>query len=406
MGGAIVKLMKAKNITSDRLLNLPPYFFSEFDRKREAVKAQIARNGGANLIDLSIGDPDILPSKQLRQSLIKALSNSRMHRYPPYKGTHSFCNAISSWYERKGIKIDPADEVWSLIGSKEGLVHLIMALVNPGEVVLLPNPCFPCYRSAVILAGGIPVDMPLVQGNNYLPELAAIKTAIARKTKLMLLNYPNNPTTADAPRAFYEEVVRFARKYQIVVCHDAAYQEIYFDKPPASFLVVKGAMEVGVEIQSFSKTLNIAGWRLGWAAGNKRIIEALGQLKTNTDSGVFMAIQHAVAEVLTNGIEQTKIDIQRTRNIYRRRRDLMISGLRSAGFMPTVPEATFYIWLSVPAKWPSSMEFSEFLLTKLHIHITPGIGFGKYGEGYVRISLTSPDEILTETIKRLKSIPL
>jgi LL-diaminopimelate aminotransferase len=225
------------------------------------------------LIDLSVGDPDLLPSHRLQRHLIEALKEPNIHRYPPYKGIRDFCKAVSFWYKDKDIRIDSANEIWSLIGSKEGLVHLIIALVNPGEFVLLPNPCFPCYRSAVILAGGIPVDMPLYQANKFLPDFKNIKPSIARKTKLMLLNYPHNPTSADASEEFYREAIRFAKKYNIVICQDAAYNEIYYNnKPPVSFLSVKGAKDVGIEINSFSKMLNIAGWRIGWAAGNRRII--------------------------------------------------------------------------------------------------------------------------------------
>ncbi|MFH1232013.1 MAG: aminotransferase class I/II-fold pyridoxal phosphate-dependent enzyme [Planctomycetota bacterium] len=392
--------MEIKNIRADRLIKLPPYMFADFDRKRDAVKDK-----GGDLIDLSVGDPDLLPSPRLQRHLIEALKEPNIHRYPPYKGIRDFCKAISFWYKEKDIRIDSANEVWSLIGSKEGIVHLIIALVNPGEFVLLPNPCFPCYRSAVILAGGIPVDMPLYQENKFLPDLKSIKPSIARKTKLMLLNYPHNPTSADAPKDFYVEVIKFAKKYNIAVCQDAAYSEIYFNNiPPVSFLSVKGAKEVGIEINSFSKTLNIAGWRIGWAAGNRQIIEALGQIKMNTDSGVFMAIQRAVARVLTENISQTKAELHKTINIYKHRRDLVIKGLRDIGFNPMIPETTFYIWLPLPPKWNSSLEFSEYLLTKLFIHTTPGVGFGKYGEGYIRISLTSPESKLLKAIKRLRNI--
>jgi LL-diaminopimelate aminotransferase len=391
--------MIIKNIRAERLIKLPPYMFADFDRKRDAVKDK-----GGDLIDLSVGDPDILPSLRLQRYLKEALNEPNIHRYPPYKGIRDFCKAISAWYKQKDIQIDSTNEVWSLIGSKEGIVHLIIALVNPGERVLLPNPCFPCYRSAVILAGGIPVDMPLHKENNFLPDLKLIKPSIARKTKLMVLNYPHNPTSADAPEYFYEEVVRFAKKYNIAVCQDAAYSEIYFNTPPVSFLSVKGAKEVGIEINSFSKMFSIAGWRIGWAAGNKQMIEALGQIKMNIDSGAFMAIQRAVARTLTENISQTKAELQQIRDTYKHRRNLVIKGLREIGFNPMIPEATFYIWLPLPPKWNSSLKFSEYLLTKFFIHTTPGAGFGKHGEGYIRISLTSPESMLLKAIKRLRNI--
>jgi LL-diaminopimelate aminotransferase len=369
--------------------------FADFDHKRDRVKATCN-----DLIDLSVGDPDIPPSARLKRYFMEALNEPNIHRYPPYKGTRAFCQAISDWHKGKNISIDPDKEVWSLIGSKEGLVHLIMALVNPGEVVLLPNPYFPCYLSAIIMAGGIPVDMPLLRENNFLPDLKSIKPAVAKRTKLMLLNYPNNPTSADAPREFYEEAVRFARKYNIVICQDAAYSEMYFNKPAVSLLSIKGAKDVAVELNSFSKMLNIAGWRIGWAAGNNQVIEALGQIKTNIDSGIFMAIQRAVTRMLLENISQTQAEVAQIRETYKRRQDIMVQGLVRIGLDPIIPDATCFIWLPLPKGWKSSMEFCEYLLTKLHIHTTPGIGFGKYGEGYIRISTTSPESVLHQAIKR------
>jgi len=370
--------------------------FADFDHKRDQVKAKCN-----DLIDLSVGDPDIPPSIRLKKYLKEALNEPDIHRYPPYKGTRDFCQAIASWHKKKNIRINPDKEIWSLIGSKEGLVHLIMALVNPGEAVLLPNPYFPCYLSAIIMAGGIPVDMPLLRENNFLPNLKLIKPSLAKKTKLMLLNYPNNPTSADAPKEFYEDAVRFAKKYDIIICQDAAYNQMYFNKPSISLLSIKGAKDVAVELNSFSKVFNIAGWRIGWAAGNQQIIEALGQIKMNTDSGVFLAIQRAVTRMLTENTNQTEKEIAQTREIYKRRQNIMVRGLSRIGFDPIVPDATCFIWLPLPRGWKSSLEFCEYLLTKLHIHTTPGVGFGEYGEGYIRISLTSPDSILLQAIKRL-----
>jgi LL-diaminopimelate aminotransferase len=387
--------MMTKNIKAERLLKLPSYMFAEFDRKRDEVKARCN-----DLIDLSIGDPDLQPATRLKRYLKEALNNPGLHRYPPYKGTRAFCQAVSQWHRRKNIAIDPDSEIWSLIGSKEGIVHLIMALVNPGEAVLLPDPYFPCYLSAIIMAGGIPVHMPLLRENNFLPDLNSIKPSLAKKAKLMLLNYPNNPTSADAPKEFYQEAVRFAKKYGLVICQDAAYQEIYSGRPAVSILQVKGAKDVAVEMNSFSKTLNIAGWRIGWAAGNKRIIEALAQIKTNTDSGVFMALQQAVTRMLTENFSRTQAEIARTRAVYRRRQNIVLAGLRRIGLNPITPDATCFIWLPLPHGWRSSLDFCEHLLAKFHVHTTPGLGFGKYGEGYIRISLTSPDSILRQAVKR------
>jgi LL-diaminopimelate aminotransferase len=388
--------MALKNIKAERLVKLPPYMFADFDHKRDQVKAKCN-----DLIDLSVGDPDIPPSARLKGYFKEALNEPNIHRYPPYKGTRAFCRAISDWHKGKNISINPDKEIWSLIGSKEGLVHLVMALVNPGEAVLLPNPYFPCYLSAIIMAGGIPVDMPLLRENNFLPDLKSIKPSVAKRTKLMILNYPNNPTSADAPKEFYEEAIWFAKKYNIVICQDAAYSEMYFNKPAVSLLSIKGAKDVAVELNSFSKMLNIAGWRIGWAAGNQQIIEALGQIKMNIDSGIFMAIQRAVTRMLTENVRQTQKEVSQIRETYKRRQDIIIEGLTRIGLDPIVPDATCFIWLPMPKGWNSSVEFCEYLLTKLHIHTTPGIGFGKYGEGYIRISLTSPESVLLQAVKRL-----
>lgn len=390
-----VNLMVLKNVKAERLVKLPPYMFADFDHKRDIVKAKCN-----DLIDLSVGDPDIPPSARLKGYFREALNEPNIHRYPPYKGTRAFCQAISGWHKQKGIVINPDNEVWSLLGSKEGLVHLIMALVDPGEVVLLPNPYFPCYLSAIIMAGGVPVDMPLLRENNFLPDLKSIKPSVAKRAKLMLLNYPNNPTSADAPREFYEEAVRFAKKYNIIICQDAAYSEMYFHKPAVSILSIKGAKDVAVEMNSFSKVFNIAGWRIGWAAGNSQVIQALGQIKMNIDSGAFMAIQLAVTKMLTENTGQTRKEIAQIRDVYKHRQNIMVKGLRRIWLDPIAPDATCFIWLPLPRGWKSSLEFCEYLLAKLHIHTTPGIGFGKYGEGYIRVSLTSPESVLLQAIKR------
>ncbi|MEW6026676.1 MAG: aminotransferase class I/II-fold pyridoxal phosphate-dependent enzyme [Planctomycetota bacterium] len=420
--------MALKNIKAERLLKLPPYMFADFDHKRDLVKAKCN-----DLIDLSVGDPDIPPSARLKRYFCEALDEPNIHRYPPYKGTRQFCHAIAHWYKQKGIRINPDNEALCLLGSKEGLSHLVMALVNPGQAVLLPNPYFPSYLSAIIMSGGIPVDMPLLKENDFLPDLKAIKPSVARRAKLMLLNYPNNPTSADAPEEFYEEAVWFARKYGIVICQDAAYQEMYFKRPAASILSIKGAKDVAIETNSFSKIFNIAGWRIGWAAGNSSVIQALGQIKMNIDSGAFIAIQRAVSRMFLENTNATQKEIAQTRAAYKHRQDIMVRGLRQIGLDPVAPDGTCFIWLPLPKRWSanggsppegvapqgeprlrrdarpndgasggnSSLEFCEYLLTKLHIHTTPGIGFGKYGEGYIRISLTSPESVLQQAIKRM-----
>ncbi|MFA5793772.1 MAG: aminotransferase class I/II-fold pyridoxal phosphate-dependent enzyme [Candidatus Brocadiia bacterium] len=385
-----------KDILAKRVKALPPYFFEALDRKKQAIISK-----GKDLIDLSVGDPDLMPARPLIDALKSALDNPFVHRYPPYKGTRPFCQALANWYKAKGVTVDPDKEIWSLIGSKEGFVHLIWAVVDPGDIVLTTDPCFPAYRSAIILSGGRIAAMPLKSENNFLPDLSAVKPDIARKTKLLLLNYPNNPTTADAPREFYQDVVRFAKKYNIIVCQDAAYSEMYFNQPPVSFLSIPGAKDIGIEINSFSKMFSIAGWRAGWAAGNRDIIKALGRIKTNIDSGLFTAIQKA----LTAGLkEPDKIagaaDIRKR---YQLRRNIFIRGLKEMGFDPIIPDTTFYIWLPLPPG-TSSMDFAGRLLSKAYVHTTPGIGFGPHGEGYLRISLTAPEERLKEAIARWKKL--
>ncbi|MBI4713165.1 MAG: aminotransferase class I/II-fold pyridoxal phosphate-dependent enzyme, partial [Planctomycetes bacterium] len=319
-----------KDFVAGRLKHLPPYIFDALDHKRKAIQKQ-----GKDLIDLSVGDPDIMPNRPLIQLLKSALDEPAVHRYPPYKGTEEMLQTIAGWYKKKSAQVNSATEIWTLIGSKEGIAHLIWATVNPGDIVLVPDPCYPAYRSAIILAGGKIVSMPLHRQNGFLPNLSAIKPAIAKKAKLMMLNYPSNPTSADAPKEFYQDVVRFAKKYGIIVCQDAAYSEIYYDKPPVSFLSVPGAKEVGVEINSFSKTFSIAGWRMGWAAGNADIIKALGRVKTNIDSGAFVALQNALCQALKH---PDKIGgLAKIRQTYQKRRDIIIQGLREIVLDPIIP---------------------------------------------------------------------
>jgi len=385
--------MNKNDPRAQRVRNLPPYIFEEIDRIKYKLLAE-----GKDIIDLSVGDPDLMPPRFLINELIKHLSDQAVYRYPPYQGTTDFCRTIGDWYRRQlNVKIHPQKEVWSLIGSKEGIAHLVMALVNPGDIVLLPNPCFPMYRSSVILAGGQIEDMPLTKDNNWLPDLSAIKPSIARRAKLMLLNYPNNPTTAVASRAFYKELIRFAGKYGIIICQDAAYSDMYFGERPVSFLEMPGAKEVGVETRSFTKMFNVAGWRVGWLAGNQHVVKAVGQLKTNVDSGLFVAFQRACVTALKKGMPE----VARLRRIYKERCAWLADTMQSLGWKVTRPEATFYLWVPVPPPYKNSMDFCRSLLKRCAVLATPGRGFGRYGEGYIRMSLTIRDEQLNKVIKRL-----
>jgi LL-diaminopimelate aminotransferase len=379
-----------------RIEDLPPYLFAEIDAKKQEMKAK-----GADIIDLGVGDPDIPTPRHIIDALKRAAEDPTNHRYPSYEGMFAFREAVANWYkERFGVKVDPQTEVVTLIGSKEGIAHTPLAFVDPGDIVLVPDPGYPVYSVATSFAGGIPYSMPLLKKNNFLPDLDAIPEDIKRKAKLMFINYPNNPTSAVGDVGFFREIVDFASKYGIIVCHDAAYTEVAFDGfNPPSFLEIDGAKEVGIEFHSLSKTFNMTGWRIGFATGNKKAISGLGKVKTNIDSGVFQAIQFAGIE----GLKNYSLGMAERRKIYEERRNLFCRGLDEAGIKYYPPKATFYVWFEVP-KGFSSKEFTGKLLTEAGIVVTPGIGFGKHGEGYIRVSITIAKERLIEAVERLKSV--
>lgn len=312
-----------------------------------------------------------------------------------------FKETVANWYmERFEVALDPATEVISLIGSKEGIAHFPLAFIDPGDIVLVPTPAYPVYGIAALFAGGEPYFMPLLEENNFLPDLDAIPHEVAERARIMVINYPNNPTSAVADLEFFSRVVDFAVKHHVIVCHDAAYTEMAFDgyRPP-SFLEVEGAKDVAIEFHSLSKTYNMTGWRVGFAVGNARGIEGLGAVKSNIDSGVFQAVQLAGIEALS-GDQSCVTEMVRT---YEGRRDLAIGGLREAGFDVAIPKATFYLWVEVP-KGYSSTSFATRLLEEAGLVVTPGNGFGEPGEGYFRIALTQTRERLTEAIERLKKL--
>jgi LL-diaminopimelate aminotransferase len=379
-----------------RIEQIPPYLFAEIDKKKEEM-----RRKGIDLIDLGIGDPDLPTPKPIIERLKKAAENPRNHRYPSYEGMIEFRTAVAQWYERRfSTTLDPVTEVLSLIGSKEGIAHIPLAFVNPGDVVLVPSPGYPVYRVSTLFAGGTPSFLPLRKENGFLPNLSEIPEAIAKKAKILFINYPNNPTSAIAERSFFEEVVAFARRYQIIVCHDAAYSEIAFDGyQPLSFLEVEGAKEVGVEFHSLSKTFNMTGWRIGFAVGHAGILSGLGRVKTNIDSGLFQAIQEAGTEALRH----LDTPLPEIINIYERRKEVMVKGLREIGLEVEWPKATFYLWIQVPRSYTST-QFATLLLDQGGIVATPGNGFGEAGEGYIRMALTVDEARLREAIERLKRI--
>ena len=381
---------------SDRLKQLPPYLFMEIDRLKAEVQAK-----GVDIIDLGVGDPDLPTPAPILDRLTQAAREPKNHRYPSYSGMNDFRRAVAGWYrQRFGVALDPDSEVVTLIGSKEGIAHFPLAFINPGDLALVPSPGYPVYYTGVLFAGGRSHFLPLLRENGFLPDLSLVSEETANQAKLLYINYPNNPTAAVAGRAFFENVVQFAREHRILVCHDAAYSEIAYDGyRPMSFLEIPGAKDIGLEFHSLSKTYNMTGWRIGFAVGNKELIGGLSQVKSNIDSGAAQAIQWAGIEAL-NGPQD---GLERLRKVYQARRDLMVQGLRSIGLKLEPPKATFYLWIEVPPGYTSTRTTLH-LLQQAGIVTTPGNGFGDPGEGYFRISLTVPEERLEEAVARLKKV--
>jgi len=379
-----------------RIENLPPYLFARIDEIRAE---QIAK--GVDIIDLTIGDPDLPTPKNIVSQMNQSIQDPKTHRYPSYVGMLSMRQAAAEWFlHRFNVELNPASEVIILIGSKEGIAHIPLAFIDNGDYGLVPDPGYPVYKTAILFAGGTPHLLPLLQENRFLPDLGKIPQEIARKAKLLFFNYPNNPTAAVGTRKFYEEVVEFCQRYNIIACHDAAYTEIYFDgHKPISFMEVDGAKKVGIEFHSLSKTFNMTGWRLGFAVGNADVIAGLGQIKTNIDSGVFEAIQEAGITALKDSSHET----EELRVIYEERRDLLVTGLQKMGLPVEPPTATFYVWAPVP-KGYTSMDFTTLLLNQSGILATPGNGFGPSGEGFVRFSLTAGTNRIKEGVERLHSV--
>lgn len=384
---------------ADRLKRLPPYLFAELDRKKKEVMKK-----GVDVINLGIGDPDLPTWPHIVAELQREAENPAHHQYPSYEGSLRFREAAAVWYMRRfGVSLDPEIEVISLIGSKEGIAHMPLAFVDPGDVVLVPDPGYPVYKAATIFAGGEPYPMPLLSENGFLPDIDAVPVDVAKRAKMMFLNYPNNPTAGTAGLDFFEKVVAFAKKHGIIVCHDAAYSEMYYEDSdrPHSILEVEGAKDVAVEFHSLSKTYNMTGWRIGWVSGNAGIVAGLGKIKTNVDSGVFGAIQRAAVAAL----EGDQSMLNKTRATYRERRDMMLEGLRAAGLHVEPCRATFYLWIRTP-EGVSSTDFATMLLEKAGVVVTPGVGFGQFGEGFVRVSLTTSTSRLEQAARRIRELKL
>ena len=380
---------------AERIKNLPPYLFAEIDRlKAEQIKK------GVDVIDLGVGDPDTPTPPHIIKALQKAAEDAANHQYPSYTGMNSFREAAAAWMKsRFGVTLDPVSEVVSLIGSKEGIANFPLAFINPGDVVLVPSPGYPPYHSGALFAGGQPYHMHLKRELGFLPDLDAIPADIVARAKVMHVNYPNNPTGAVAGKDFYERVIAFAQNHNIIVCADAAYVEQYDDQKPASFLELPGARDVGIEFHSLSKTYNMTGWRIGFACGNKEIIAGLGKVKTNIDSGIFQAVQHAGIAALT----ESQACVEEMRQIYRKRRQLLVNGLKKMGWDIASAAAAFYVWVAVPQGYDSK-SFAKKVLEEAGIVITPGVGFGEGGEGYVRFALTRDEKRLQEALDRLAKI--
>jgi len=381
---------------STRIKDLPPYLFAELDRKKEEVRAR-----GVDIIDLGVGDPDRPTPKHIVDRMKRETAVPANHQYPSYEGLLSFRSAAANWYRRRfGVSLDPSSEVVTLIGSKEGIAHFPLAFVNPGDGVLVPDPGYPVYHIATMFAGGRSHFMPLLRENGFLPDLDRVPRPVLAKAKILFLNYPNNPTSAVADRKFYRKVLGFAEEHDLIVAHDVAYTEIYFDaKKPMSILELPGAKKRCIEFHSLSKTYNMTGWRIGFAVGNPELVAGIGKVKTNVDSGVFQAVQGAGIEALTSGDEITDA-IRRT---YRERRDILVPGLRALGLDPVEPRATFYVWIPVP-KGYTSASFCSHLLEEAGIVTTPGNGFGKSGEGYIRIALTKEKRRIREALSRMQKV--
>ena len=379
---------------SERLEQIPPYLFAEIDRKIAEAKAK-----GIDIISLGIGDPDSPTLQPIVDEMHKAIDNPKNHDYPPYNGTEQFRKGACDWIKRRfGVELNPDTEMLANIGSKEAIAHVFFAYVDKGDYTLVPDPGYPVYHNATIFAGGTPYEMPLLEENGYLPDFDKIPEDIAKKSKLMFLNYPNNPTSATADLDFWKKAVDFCKKYDILLCSDMAYSEMTFDgyKAP-SVLQVEGAKDVAIEFYSHSKSYNMTGWRVGFVCGNADAVKALGTIKNNIDSGTFKAIQQAATTAFTVD-EKYITDLN---NMYQERRDAAEEGFKELGWDIKPSKATFYLWLPVP-KGMTSEEFVTVMLEKAHVVVPPGNGYGKYGEGYFRIALTKDVDTIKKCIQRMK----
>lgn len=376
----------------ERIRGIPPYIYAEMDK---AIKR--AREKGLDIINIAHGDPDLKPPEEVIEELKKALSEKDFHKYPSYWGIIDLREKIAEWMKKRfGVDLNPEEEIMVLIGAKEGITHIFLALCDKEDYALIPDPAYPTYRTSAIFSEAIPHSIPLLKENDFLPDLNSIKTDIINKSKVMILNYPNNPTSKKADKRFFKEVVDFCHKWGIYIIHDNAYSEVYEDEPAPSILEIDGAKDIGVELHSFSKTYSMQGFRIGWVSGNKDILKSLSIVKTNTDSGVFVPVQKAAIRA----IEIYDKFAPEIREIYKRRRKLVKVYLDRLGWKYYDSDSTIYIWTEMDRGQNDSMKIVSDLIDKKGVMIGPGAGYGRYGEGYLRFSVTQPDERIEEAMER------
>ncbi|MEW6200957.1 MAG: LL-diaminopimelate aminotransferase [bacterium] len=386
-------------LQSNRIHKLPPYLFTTINRMKAEARAR-----GVDIIDMGMGSPDLPVPEPIRKELANAVNYKYINRYPPGEGLIELRRAVAYWYgKRFNVDLDPLSEVLVLIGSKEGIANLAAAFLNRDDFALVPSPTYPIFFNSVIIFGGTLHNLPLLPENDYLPDLDSVDPAVLRRSKLIFLSYPHNPTTAVIDRNYFKHVVSFAKEHKIIVSHDAAYSEITFDGYTApSYLEAKGAKEIGIEFHSFSKTFSMAGWRIAFVVGNSEIINVLAKMKSYVDFGAFAAIQKAavVALELYDEIVQDAVDT------YRRRRDVLIDGLDKIGWKVKKPKATMYAWAEIPETFKdmNSLEFTSLMVRETGVAVAPGIGFGEAGNGHIRFALVEPEDRISEAIERLAKL--
>lgn len=378
--------------TYNRISNMPPYMLEELTR----LKYELSKCGHC-IIDLSIGDPDLPTPGFIINALKKGVEDKRYYRYPPNKGTDEFRNAVADYYRRRfNVTLDPDNEILALIGSKEGIAHLSLALIDTGDNAIIPEPSYPIYKSSVYMAGGHPFLLYLNEGNNYLPDISFMDEGCTKNIKIMYMNYPNNPTGSICDIEYFNKLIRFALKNDIMIVNDSAYNEIVFDRKPVSILEAEGAKNTALEIGTLSKSYNMTGWRIGYMVGNSEAINKVSIIKSNIDSGQFGAVQHAAATALNEGDEY----ILQIKEVYKRRRDLVLKIFYDSGVSYAVPYGTFYVWFKVPQNI-SSLEYAYRLVIETGVLVTPGVAFGSSGEGFCRLSLTTDEAQLSAAVEKI-----